>query len=450
MSLAQFLRILWARRMTVVVATLSCLIAAVFFAFSLPPVYVAETRVLMDLVKPDPVTGQVMATQFARAYAETQTKLIGDYGVAGKAVDQSGWLADPALLAAYKASSRADEVDFRRWLAQDVMDRSEAYLIGGTNILGISYRSPSPKDAKKMAELLRQAYIDVSLQTRRETAAKTADWYQLQASKAKVVLDQAEGRKTAFERKHGIILQNDKTDLDSSRLQTLAGAPAIGASLPAVLGPTPSGLALANLDAQITQSVSMLGPNHPQMQEMRARRITLAAAAAQEQAAQRAANAAAAGGPAQIESAVRAQKSLVMSQRDKLEPLRQLQSEVDLRRDQYNKLIARMAELRQEAQISEAGLTPMGIALEPDTPVSPNRPVIIIGALGFGLVLGLLVALLSELLGRRVRGAEDLRFGTDLPVLAVIASVPANENAPGRRRLGGGGQRQIGNRWAQA
>ena len=52
--------------------------------------------------------------------------------------------------------------------------------------------------------------------------------------------------------------------------------------------------------------------------------------------------------------------------------------------------------------------------------LSPASIVIIGGSLGLGLVFGLLIALLVELLDRRVRSPEDLTAALGLPVLAVL------------------------------
>ena len=54
-------------------------------------------------------------------------------------------------------------------------------------------------------------------------------------------------------------------------------------------------------------------------------------------------------------------------------------------------------------------------------PAFPNWPLIIFGSLGLGLALGMLAALITELLARRVRSAADLRFG-DLPMLGEMAA----------------------------
>jgi uncharacterized protein involved in exopolysaccharide biosynthesis len=169
------------------------------------------------------------------------------------------------------------------------------------------------------------------------------------------------------------------------------------------------------------------------MQELQRRRASLAATAAQERSAALAAANAAAGvaarsanaGASAANQAYQAQRSRVIGQRGELEQLRRLQSEVDVRREQYSKTAARAAELRQQAEAADPSATLLGAATTPTSPASPNKPLILAGALGFGLAFGVLLALLLELLNRRVRGIEDMAVVTQVPLLAVI-SVPGD------------------------
>jgi len=92
---------------------------------------------MLDLIKPDPLTGEVLGAN-ARLYAGTQIELIKDYAVAGKVADQAGWLSDPAFIEAYNHRAASDDRDFRRWLAQRVIDGTKADLVDGTNILDIT------------------------------------------------------------------------------------------------------------------------------------------------------------------------------------------------------------------------------------------------------------------------------------------------------------------------
>ncbi|HEY2481073.1 MAG TPA: hypothetical protein VGI30_02595, partial [Caulobacteraceae bacterium] len=134
-----------------------------------------------------------------------------------------------------------------------------------------------------------------------------------------------------------------------------------------------------------------------------------------------------------VERAVAAQKARVVAESDKIGRLNQLQAEVDLRRDVFNKTSAQAAQLREEALTVEAGLTPLASAAVPKSPAFPNLLLIFPGALAMGLALGVLSALLIELFGRRVRGIEDLSGSIDVPVLGVIAGPPKERRALARR-----------------
>lgn len=424
MSIVQFLRILWARRMLVIAATISCVVGAFIVIQIVPPRYQGQSRVMLELVKPDPVTGQVTSPQFAKAYTRTQIELIRDYRVAGKVVEELGWLNDATLISQYQNRSTGDDRDIKRWAAQRIIDGTNANLIAGSNILELTYTANSPEVARSVADALREAYIDSTLAYRRETAARTAAWYSDQAEKAKGALASAEAVKATFERENGIVLQDDKTDIDSARLAALAsaGAPALGAVMPA--GPTPSGAQLAQLDAAVAQASRTLGPNHPDLIAMRQQRSILASQAAREQSASNAAAGAAASAARVGAGLLEAQKSKVIGQRDKLEQVKALQAEVDVRREQFLKASTRAADLRLEANIGETGITPLGNAVTPQSPIFPNVPLIMIGSLGFGAAFGVLIALLTELFGRRVRSIEDLIYAVEAPLLAVIAPPP--------------------------
>ena len=70
--------------------------------------------------------------------------------------------------------------------------------------------------------------------------------------------------------------------------------------------------------------------------------------------------------------------------------------------------------------------------MTPKDPLFPNMLLIIPGSIFLGMAIGVLVALLTELFGRRVRSAEDLQSAFDVPVLAVIGS-PVRRRGNARR-----------------
>ncbi|KQT34687.1 hypothetical protein ASG29_00530 [Sphingomonas sp. Leaf412] len=426
MSIAQFFRILWARRWIILATTLSCFVAAVLVARSFPPRYQASSRVMLNMFKPDPVTGEAISSGFSRAYVKTQGELIRDYRISGRVVDDLGWMADPALQAAYARRDPSDTRDFRRWLAQRVSDNTSTGLVDASNILEIQFVSNSPEQSARIADTVRQAYVDQALSFKRDDAANNADWFRKQASRIRAELTAAEARKTAFERSNGIVLAENDTDTDSTRLNALASSsPAPAAAQIAAAQATVSPQ-LEQANAAIANAEKVLGPNNPELLAMKRQRQAILSTVAS---AQRSAPAVAAAGPS-ITNLYSAQQAKVLAQRGKVAEAQQLSADVRVLRDQYAKTSARAAELQQQGQSDETGLELLGSAVVPTSAEFPKWPLVIFGSLGLGFALGLLASLVVELLGRRVRSSEDLGF-RDVPLLGVMGK--AKSGARGGR-----------------
>jgi len=433
MNIVQFLRILWARRILVIVAFFASVVGAYIVVSLVQPRYQATSRVNVDLLKSDPVTGQGKDVRNAGVFFDAQQELLKDYSVTGPVVDKLGWLTDPGRISAYQSRPSTDTRDFRRWLAQQVADGTSTGITSST-VLEITFRSPNPVEAQAGAEALRQSYMAAALASKQQDAAKLATWYNQQADIARQAADEAETRKAAYEKETGIVMQSNDTDMDSGRLAALSNQLGMPAGSASVVGGSGSRLQLAQVDAQISQMSKNLGPNHPEMQALRAQRASLAQVVAQEDAEARQVTSGASGAAA-LTRVLAAEKSRVISQRDKVEKLRQLQADVDLRRDQYKKTAARGAELTLQASLTDPGLTPMGVVLVPTKAVFPNKPLMVGGAAGLGIGLGLGLSLLLELLNRRVRGVEDLNLSPDVRCIGVVLS-PRPKTSLIRRILG--------------
>jgi succinoglycan biosynthesis transport protein ExoP len=430
MGISQFFRLLWARRMITVVSTVCCIIGMYLAVLILPERWEAHSRIMLNTIKPDPVTGEVIGAA-ARAYVSTQIELITDYSVAGRVVDDLKWLSDPTLIHAYQSRPGSDQRDFRHWAAQLVIDNTKVKLIKDSNILDIIYAGTSPAQAKTVADALSHAYVQENLAFRTEDASRNADWYSQQADKSKQQLDAAEAKKGDFERENHILLNDNRTDVDSVRLQALAMTSASTGALAAAgpVAPSAASIELAQIDAAIAQDAKTLGPNHPEAElvsreEANSNRLSKGVAAS-----------AATAGVGALDRAVEAQKQRVIAERGKVEQLKQLQDDVDRRREEYNRSAARSAALRQEGSTLETGLTMLGSAITPKSAAFPNYLLLIPGAIVLGLAIGVLVSLLAELLNRRVRGVEELEADFGGPVLSVIPSA-----MPKTKQVGFGAQ----------
>lgn len=432
MSFEQFFRVLWGRRALIIGSLAGMLLVGGLAILLMPQKYEAKSRVMLDVVKPDPVTGQVLNNSFARIYFGTQGQLVKDYRVTGRVVDELGWQQDPARIAAYNARPSSDTRDIRRFLADQISEATTPGVIEGSNILEINYTAPDAEAARRGADALRDAYIEESLALKQEKARESADWFDGQAGKIRTQLTEAEARKSKFERENNIVLQDGDIDTDTARLRALSQQ-GVGAT-PGMVTPPPSQstLALAQVDAQIAQASQLLGPNHPELQALKRQRAAVAENAQKEQSAALAA-ARAAAGPS-INSEVAAQRQRVIGQREKLEQLQRLNADVQVVRDQYAKTAARGADLRQEADSTDTNVTLLGNAVTPDEPVSPRVPLILIGSVLAGLLIGVGGALLLELMNRRVRSINDLRV-SGVPVVVVLSGEPRVDR-PVLERLG--------------
>ena len=417
----QLIRILFARKYLIISATLACLCGALLVVLIVPPRWQGHARVVLGDLKPDPITGIVEPSTTAETYIATQLELVTDYTVAEHVAQLLGWLSDPQLIQLYDNRPKSDDRDFSRWLAQLVINRTTARVLRDTNIMEITYTGATPDNARTVADAVRTAYLDQSLSFHRQDALRTASFFDQEAAKAKGRLDAANDRETQYERENGLVMQDATTDVDTARLRSLATSvtPAVAAPR---FGPSNASAELAQLDASIAQAEQSLGPNHPDLVAMKSRRASLAVVAAREVAAQKS-SVSSAGSPsaAGLDQTVMSLKGRVLAQSGKLAQLEQLQSEVDLQRDELNRAMTRSAELRREASVNNIGITAIGEANSPPQPSFPNKPLIFIGALLLGLATGIQAAVLTELMASRVRGPDDLRALDDVPLIAVIA-----------------------------
>jgi uncharacterized protein involved in exopolysaccharide biosynthesis len=423
MNILQFLRIFWARRRIILAATVSCLIGAMIVVVLIPPEWKASSRVMVDMGKMDVVTGEPDPNG-ARGAVETQLAMATDPTVAGRVIDDLSLTSDPGLIEAYAKKSSSDHRDFRHWLQDLIINNTKAKLLLDSAIIEISYTSASPDQAQKIADAIRDGFIQTNLDIRRKTAQENADWLDARSLEAKNDLDKAINVETDYERANGLAVTH-QGEVDTARLAAMSSEGAQGTvPPPEMMSSSSAAIELASVNAQIAAQSKQLGPNNPLIVQLKSQKINLEATVAKEQAAQKTLAGIAASNSEVLARQIAAQKAKVVGESDKVGKLSQLEAQVEINRDIFNKSSTLAAQQREQALTINAGLTPLGTASVPKDPAFPNPWLIYPGALAIGLALGVLTALLMELLARRVRGVEDLSLGIDVPVLGLIAGPP--------------------------
>jgi polysaccharide biosynthesis transport protein len=426
MSLVQFLRILLARKAIIIATLLACFIAATVTVQLLPPRYEARNRVLIDVTKQDSLSGAMTPSAMA-AYISTQLKLIKDVQTAGVVVDTLGWATDPNNQAAFENAGRPGG-DIREWLAQRIVANTEAQFVESSSIIEITYSSNDPAGTQAIAQAIREAFLKMNRDQRVNNAQRGAATYEEQAKRALADVARAEEERTQFAKANGIVLQAGNIDLESSKLSALSSASA-APSGPTVMPAAPVNPQIAVVRQQLAAAQQSLGPNHPTLQGLQRQLASM-----QSEQARSTGSVIQGTSRADIEGAYQAQKARVLAQADKIDRLNQMQSDITVKRDQYQKLAAKAEELKSAALAGDTNLEPLGNTNLPDEAVWPNKPLVIAGSIALGGALGVLLALLVELLARRVRSEDDLEFATGAPVLAVVGQ-PRSENSLATRLL---------------
>ncbi|MFC3441147.1 GumC family protein [Sphingobium rhizovicinum] len=397
MSVQQWLRILWARRLIILLTLAGVLAGALIGGSRLSKTYVGKARIMVELAT-DPITGAKIEPRAFEAVVATQSALIQDLSVIGRAAELMNYV--PTGPAKSEAELRA-----RQGVARGLSRAIVVTNVPNSNLIDIDAYWGSYDEARKLAEAVRQAYIEMSIRQQRGSAIRALTIMQQQM---KLFLRQrtiASERRTAFERKHGVVLRDDGEDNNNDTMTQIANASAdelrkVGRSQTAAAGVARNMQALSRIDAALGAAQASLGPNHPQVQALMAQRAALAANV---QAPVRSANS-----TVSVQSMMSHQVEQMLANRGVLAEGRMLVTDEFAFDNIIRGLAARIVTTAQQANVVNSGVTPVGAPGGPIIPVAPNFIVVGIVAALVGLILGIQVAIIVELLNRKVRGIEDL------------------------------------------
>ena len=427
-------QMLKARWPIIAMATACCLLGGLLATVISPPRYDASARVTLNYLHSDPITGVYMDWKRTYRYELSQMDLITDLQVVGPAVQASGWLEDPDLLALYQARPPGDTRDLATWAAERVQNGIRASMVGDSNIMEITFRSVSPETARAVVSAVRDSYVDVLVRDRRSSALSQALAFQAQADRAAAEVIKLQVQKAAYEKASGVMMREDDVDLDT--IQMLALTPSVQTPKFRYYGTGLSKTAtdLAKIDSQIAAATIALGPNHPQLAAFKANRVIVAAALAAQ-----AENSDARTSMASAQEAVRSerfdsQKATVMDRRDEVLKLRLMQDRINEKVAAFAASTATAVRMRQMSTMVESGVTPIGEAEVSPKRAFPNEPLIYGGAAALGLLGGIALAILTELFNLRVRTMAGLRNVVPGPVLGSVPTIRVPKIKPLRRR----------------
>lgn len=458
MSIAQYLRIVWARKWLVLaLLLLTTTIGTLVTFFVLSKQYTAEASMVVE-VRVDPVMGALAPGLASPAYLATQVEILKSDRVASRVVKMLGVERSPAAVQQWRESTGA-KIPLERYFA-DLLSRGLAVEPArGANVINISFVNPDPAFAAAAANAFAQAYMDTSVELRVEPAKQSAVWLDEQTRLLRTNLEAAQARLSKFQQEKGMVVSAERINEETARLDGLLTQLATAQSelvetttrqrnsgselSPDVLqsGAVQSLKAqLATAEAKMSEISSIVGPNHPQRQaldaQIRELRSQLSAEIRRVSGGTSVLSRGSAQKVAELQSMVEAQKKNVLTMRSLRDQASVLLRDVETAQRAYEGVSQRVTALSLESQNTQANVRLLSPAVEPYFPSRPRTLVNILGSIVGGLLLGGLVAIGLELMDRRVRDPDDMVAMAGVPVIGVLQ--PTDSKKPVFRRLTSG------------
>jgi capsular exopolysaccharide synthesis family protein len=363
-------------------------------------------------------------------------------GSLGSLLRPRGWDAGtPAVDADRTSAARVDPAlldRYMRWLSvQDVR---------GTDLVEVSFTTPSPSLSAFLAAAHTQAYMEANEEARRSTDVTAKEFLARQIGQSEEQVDRAESALERFAAEHPDVAVNQEQKTvaqritEGSSLLTKAEGERVGlqsryefltgpSAEPAAYFQDKPGvqklrLALLDLRAQRAGLENRLGPNHTQMVELRQQEGEIArqldAEVGQEVSAVRNRFAAARQREAEL------QKKLAQLEADAIGAHQMgtryelLKGDVETSRSLRESLLKQQMETAVNSELAATNMRVVERAEVPRRPSQPNVPVnLVLGLIG-GTVLALGAAFVCDYFDNSVKSSDEVEELLQLPTLATI------------------------------
>lgn len=445
MTPTQFLLILRARWLLVLLTFLVVVSATAAATYFTPREYAATASVVVDVKSPDPVTGMMLGGMMAPGYMATQVDIINSDRVAKTVVSTLGLDRNPAVRAQWQEATGGKGTPLD-WLATSLRRELNVVPSRESNVINIQFSGSDPAFVAAIANAFARAYIDVNLELRVAPAREYAKFFDEQTKSARERLEAARKALSEYQQTNGITAADERLDFETARLNEISSQltqiqaqttdsqskrdRSVNSDTVAevIQNPVINGLKseIARREGRLEEIGTNLGQNHPQMLSLRSeidslrtqlasetRKITSSIDTTYAVSRQR---------ESQLRAALAAQKERVLllnRQRDEIQLLR---SELDSAQRQFEMVSARASQTNIESQTNQTNIALLNPATPPVEPSSPRVIFNMLASCFMGTLLGLVLALAWELTHRVTRSVEDLADLPNLPLLGQLSS----------------------------
>lgn len=479
MELKQYWQILWKRRWWVVLAFLAVVVATGAITFTMPPVYQAGTKLLLEQRdKTLSALGSQMA-EFAELSSLSRT---------GSPLDTQAELLKsvPVVMNVIKRVNLRNLVTGELMTSEQFLGSAKVTQIKGTDILQISFQHTDPIVATQVSDVWAQVFVEQNRQANRMEASSAAKFIKSQLEKTKEDLAAAERDLRDYKTQHGAVDLNEEARASvqgmatleaelrqataaqneaASRVSALRNQLGMSAHQAMIATAVSQDTTIQNLRKQLLEletspvlSNASLTPDHPEVKALQSRisviRRTLAQEAAQVVGRQYGGGDGARSNLDPIRQGLT--KELVGAEIDALGFQTRVDSlsrvvgtfngrlatlpnkELNLTRLMRNasvtaELYKMLLQKHEEARIQEAmnvgNVRIVEEATLPERPVKPKKLQNMLVAIVVGLMAGIGVAMFLEYLDDSIQTTDDAEDAVQLTTLGIIPWVRSRESA---------------------
>lgn len=457
-TIDHFLRILWARRVTIVIALGVALFLGTTWTLRTPKTYAAHATVLLDVKSPDPLNGLQLQGLMAPSYMNTQVDLIGSETVARRVIQELKLTDDDELKQQWQGAT-GGRIDQQTWLVEWLGKNLEVNPTRDSNVLQVGFRARDPKLAAEGANAFVKAYIGTTLDLRVAPARQYKQFFDTSAQKLREDLETAQRRLSAYQQSNGLIGSDETFDVETARLNALVSqlvlmqsqASESGSrqaatrsdadqSQEALNSPLITSLRtdLQRANSRLQELNETLGRRHPQIVQLKANIAELKARIDEET--RRVVGGVRVGNTinkqrlAELQAEVQAQRVKVMRMKATRDEAMVLQRDVDSAQKAYDGVLSRASQMGLESEAGQTNVLLVGAATPPARPISPNAARNIAASLLFGLIGGLVAALVREARDQRIRTEEQAMALLQQPLVSIVPNFRP-ERVPQRREV---------------
>lgn len=450
MGFLQLLAILWARRLVILGCFLAAVALGVGLSVLLPKSYRAAVTILIDHDARDPYVNEVLSRGALSNFLGKQGAIIKSDRTAHAVMDRLRLAENAHFKRAFGETSGA-KGKIEAWIAAALVKGVEVRPHMSESVIEVAYSSADPDLAATIANAFADAYMHAAAHRRGQGAGEPADQQQAQARTLQIELSVAEQTLRAFQERTGLTPAD--TDLDSAvrRLEVLtklysdanAETAAAAAQLEAYTDAKSHGRPIGEIDglgntqllrtlraqistlfAQLIQIKTRYGTGHPDYTSGMARMKTLTTELDTEVtrlgSSLEVAVEAGRKRVAELDASINDQKTKVVGLQSHWDEYQNDLAQVKAKREALARATQSSGVETSQGGASGASALVLTPATAPQRPNFPNPFVIGVLALGIGLMLGIVMAILVELTDRRIRSSADVEDAAGASVIVVL------------------------------